>query len=362
MIRTFDRYVFREVAWSWLAVTGVLLVILLSNQLARILGQAATNGFPREVVWSLIVLSSFTNLTVLVPVGMLLAIMLALGRLYHESEMAAVRACGVGPERLYLPISALAILVAVLAAWLGFVAAPGARAEAESIRRTALRDAQFGQLDAGKFRTFARGSAVFYAERVDSAGILYNVFLQRRVGDRLEVATAATAEHRIEQDGELHVLVLHDGVRYEGVPGRADFRRVRFGEHGIPVRVPDAVAAKADRSTRPTQALLGSPDPADAAELQWRMSQPAMVLVLTLLAVPLSALRPRQGRYARVAVGLLFYFIYSNLLSASRVWVEKGQLDPRIGMWWVHLAVVLAALWLLNRQSPLVAMWRERHA
>lgn len=362
MTRTFDRYVFREVAWSWVAVTGVLLVILLSNQLARILGQAASNGFPREVVWSLIALSSFTNLTVLVPVGLLLAIMLALGRLYHESEMAAVRACGVGPERLYLPVAALAVVVATLACWLGFVAAPGARAEAENIRRMALRDAQFGQLDAGKFRSFARGSAVFYAERIDSAGVLHNVFLQRHVGDRLEIATAATAEHRIEEGGELHVLVLRDGYRYEGIPGRADFRRVRFGEHGIPVRMPDAAAAKDDRSTRPTRELLGSPDLADAAELQWRVSQPVMVLVLALLAVPLSSLRPRQGRYARVAFGLLFYFVYSNLLSASRVWVEKGQLDPRIGMWWVHVAVVVAALWLLNRQSPLAAMWRERNA
>lgn len=361
LLRTFDRYVFREVLLAWVAVTGVLLAILLSNQLARILGLAAANGFPQEVVWMLIGLSSLTNLTVLVPIGMLLAVMLALGRLYHESEMAAIRACGIGPERLYLPVALLAAMVAALVAWLGFAAVPAANAEAQAIRRDALREAQFGRLEAGKFRTFSRGTAVFYAERVDAQGVLYNVFLERRVGDRIEVATAARAEHRVEEGGAVHVLLLHDGVRYEGVPGRADFRRVRFAEHGLPVRLPDATAGREQRDGRPTAALFGSSDLRDVSELQWRFSLPAMVLVLSLLAVPLSALQPRQGRYARVALALLFYFVYSNLLSASRVWIEKGQLDPRIGLWWVHLAVAVLALWLLHRQSPLPQLFgRER--
>ena len=51
-----------------------------------------------------------------------------------------------------------------------------------------------------------------------------------------------------------------------------------------------------------------------------------MALVLTLIAVPLSRLRPRQGRYARVGFAIVVYFVYSNLLSASKVWMEKGDL------------------------------------
>src|SRR3990172_1421490 len=97
LFRTLDRYVLREVAISWLAVTAVLLAILVSNQLARILGLAAENGFPRDVVFALIGLTTLQNFVVLVPIGMLLAVMLALGRLYHESEMSAVRAWGGGP-------------------------------------------------------------------------------------------------------------------------------------------------------------------------------------------------------------------------------------------------------------------------
>src|SRR5215207_8193698 len=113
-MRTLDRYIFREVAVTCIAVTIVLLVILLSNQLARVLSQAAANDFPREVVFTLIGLTSAGYLTVVVPVGFFLAIMLGLGRLYHESEMAAIQSCGVGPAGLFRPIGVLGAAIAAL--------------------------------------------------------------------------------------------------------------------------------------------------------------------------------------------------------------------------------------------------------
>ena len=74
---TLDRYVLREVTQAWLAVTGVLLVILVSNELAQVLGQAAERGYPRSVIFELIWLTSIQNLSVLVPVGLLIGIVLA---------------------------------------------------------------------------------------------------------------------------------------------------------------------------------------------------------------------------------------------------------------------------------------------
>jgi len=97
--------------------------------------------------------------------------------------------------------------------------------------------------------------------------------------------------------------------------------------------------------------LLGSDAPSDIAQLQFRVSTPLMALVLTLLAVPLSRLRPRQGRYARVGFAIVAYFVYSNLLSAAKVWVDKGDLPPQIGVWWVHLAALALGLYLVARQG-----------
>lgn len=360
MFGTINRYVLREVAMSLAGVTVVLLAILVSYQIAKILGLAADRGFPHEIVFALIGLTTLENLMVLVPISMLLATMLALGRLYHESEMAAIRACGIGPERLYLPVYALALPVAAGLAWLTFMVGPDARSGAEELRGRGLRDAEFGLLTPGTFRTYADGKAVFYAEESGDDGRLIHVFMQHMNGDRVEIATAAWAEQRVLPGGRTQVVVLHDGERIEGVPGQANFRRIRFAEHGIPVDVPEPGAGRTVPERKPSRELFGSTSLVDIAELQRRISLPVMVLVLAFIAVPLSALRPREGRYARVALAILLYFVYANLLSAAQVWIEKGRLPPQVGTWWVHALVLAAGFLLIHRQSPVTRWMRRR--
>ncbi|SRR5579859_1122900 len=348
---TVQRYVLREVVQTWLAVTGVLVAILVSNQLSRVLGQAADNQYGRGVVFDLIALGAIMNLSVIVPVGLLLSVVLTLGRMYHDSEMAALQACGFGPARLLAPLFGFALLIALGLGWLAFVQVPRADSQVQLLRQSAIKEAQFGQLDAGRFRAFSGGDAVFYAERVDQEGVLHNVFVQREAAGRIEVALADTATYSKTSSGAMHLVTLFNGRRYEGVPGQGDFRIIEFREHGIPIATPEDVRGPLDPDTKPTHLLWGSQDPSDIAQLEFRASTPLMALILTLVAVPLSKLRPRQGRYARVGFAIVVYFVYSNLLSASKIWVEKGELTPAIGVWWVHAAALALGLYLVMREA-----------
>ncbi|MGH8264529.1 MAG: LPS export ABC transporter permease LptF, partial [Steroidobacteraceae bacterium] len=336
MTRIVDRYLLRESAQSWVAVTGVLLVILVTNQLARTLQRAAEQNLPREIVLTLIGLTTIQNLTVLMPVGLLLAIVLAFGRLYHESEIAAVQACGVGTLRFYRPVGVLAIIAVLALAWLAFIGGPGAAQQAYAMRSAAARDAQIASLTPGKFRSFG-SDAVFYAQRADRHGVLYDVFVERSRGDKVEVAVAERAEHTVAADGSTHTVTLYNGTRYDGVPGEAQFRITDFQSHGIPVRLPDLTAPKGHLELVATHELLGSSNRSDQAELSWRAAAPVMAIVLAIVALPISRLRPRQGRYARVAQAILVYFVYFTLLSAGKVWIERGKMPPALGLWWVHL-------------------------
>lgn len=349
MFATLDRYLLREILYTLLAVTGVLLFILLSNQFARVLGEAAAGRLPRDAVFQLLGLTSLQYLTILVPVSLFLAAMLSFGRLYKDSEMSAIMACGVGPARLYRPLMLVALAAAGLLSWLSLDLAPWSAETADVLRKTAQRDAELGSLEAGRFRSTAGGDTVFYAESVTADGMMANVFIQRQIGTEVQVAVAERGQ--LVRDQSQPFFVLLDGRRYEGVPGSSAFRIIEFREHGIPIELAPPASASDDAELMPTSALLGSDRRADQAELQWRLSVPISALMLALLALPLSKTNPRQGRYGKLAVAILVYVVYSNLLGAARVWLERGLLPPAVGLWWVHGLVLAVALLLLLQNN-----------
>ncbi|HEY3784963.1 MAG TPA: LPS export ABC transporter permease LptF [Steroidobacteraceae bacterium] len=341
MGKILGRYILRETAAASVVITSVLLVILLANQFAVVLERAALNQFPQGVVLELIGLGALQNLSILIPVGLLLGVVLAFGRLYHDSEMAAALACGVRPLSIYAPVALLGVAVACALAWLTLFLSPQATARALSLRNAAVRAGRFAPITPGKFRTFGSVNAVVYAQDVKPDGTLGNVFVEHNDGPRVEVAVAERARHTVTPDGMTHTITLYDGERFEGVPGSAQFRIVRFGEHVVPVQVPVLSDVVRNIEAQPTNTLLGSSDPDRLAELHWRIALPSMCLVLTLLAVPLSRLRPRQGRYARVWLAIVLYFVYSNLISAGRVWLARGDFPAFLGLWWTHIIVIL---------------------
>jgi lipopolysaccharide export system permease protein len=338
------RYVLREVALAWLVVTGVLLFILVANQVIGVLERAAANQYPQSVVLELISLGALSNIAVLLPFGLLLGVVLALGRLYHDSEVAAALACGAGPASLYVPVILLALVLTAALGGVTLELAPDAITRAFDLRNAALRAGQFAPIAAGKFRSFGGGNAVVYAQKVNADGTLADVFVERNNGPLVEVAVAGRARHTVAPDGMTHVITLYDGERLEGVPGSAQFRILRFAEHVVPVQVPPLLDTTRRLDGLPSRALVGSHDLEQQAELQWRIAMPVTCLVLALLAVPLARLRPRQGRYARVWLAVLVYFLYSNLISAGKVWIARGTLPASLGLWWTHAAVGLVAL------------------
>ncbi len=345
-----SRYILRETAQTWVVVTFVLLLILLTNQFAQVLGDAAADKLPKEAVFLVMGLTSLQYLTILIPIGLFLSIMLALGRLYRDSEMAALMACGIGPAQLYRPLAILAVILAVVVGWLALVVAPGAIREVQVIVEEAKQRIDLRVLEAGRFISFGEADAVMYAESITEDGVLGNVFVQRRDGLEVEVIIARRAWQSESSADNVKILRFADGRRYKGVPGQPRFEIVSFSEHGIPFSLPEAGPIEVKPESAPLADLIGGADPYATAELQWRISVPLSVFVLTFMAVPLSRSNPRQGRYGGLAAGVLIYIIYVDLLAAAKVWVELEQVPAVIGLWWVHALFLLAGGILLARQ------------
>lgn len=169
---------------------------------------------------------------------------------------------------------------------------------------------------------------------------------------KLEIWVATRAEQRGAGQAE-QTFVLYDGERYEGVPGEGQFRVIKFSQGGIPVRLGDPRSRERRAAMKPTVELLQSAELRDLAELHARASIPVMALVLMLMAVPLSRLRPRQGRFGKLGAAILIYFLYSLLLDASRTWVENSTIPAIVGPWWVHALALVLGVGLLLRANPI---------
>lgn len=357
-----NRYLLRETLQTWLVVTLVLLLILMTNQFAAVLGDAAANKLPRGAILQVIGLTTVQYLTILVPVGFFLAVMLSLARLYHDSEMAAMMACGIGPAQVYRPLLALGSVLALAVGWLALFVAPGAVRQVQTLAENAKREASLGLLEPGRFVSFGDTRAVIYFEALTADDRLRNVFVQRQVGDVIEVVVAEEAWQQNSRDNNSRVLIFANGRRYEGRPGDARFRVLEFAEHGIPFALPPVGTPKREPEGEPTLQLFRSGLPAEQAELHWRLGVPLTLLVLVVLAVPLARTEPRRGRFSGLASAVLAYVIYANLLAAGRGWLERGQLPAGAGLWWVHGLFLLAAGLMLLHQSGALRSWIGRRA
>lgn len=362
----FFRHVLRAIAAQTLLVAAVLLAVLLIYQFSFVMGRAADGQIPGATVPQLVLLSLRSNLGVILPFAVLLGAVLALGRLYYDSEITAAQASGVPRRVLYLAAGAVVLPVAVLAGWIAFVDAPAAAREAAALRLAALRTAVTRGLAPGSFRAVGEGVTLHFGA-TDAGGMLREVFIERVLpapagaAPRLQVVLADRARYSLAPEGDFILVELFDGQGYEGTPGALDWRLTSFREQLIRLPVPQARLPGRPRvDGLDNHALLASSDPRHAAELHWRIGWVASVLVLGLLAVPLARLRPRQGRHARVPLAVLLFAVHAGLLTSGRTLLERGETSQVLGLWWVHGAVIALALAILGlpRLGTALARWR----
>lgn len=347
-----DRYLMREAATAWAAVTFVLLSIMLSTRFASVLGIAAKGELPRDLVFQVMLLSTLRYLVILIPASLLLAIMLSLGRLYSDNEIAAMTGCGVGMGRLYRPFLWLAALLALFTAALSFAVGPWAGRQADYLVKDAKRLVQYTPFEPGVFKPAAGGRAMFYTASMNAAGTEFGqVFAKVEETHGASIIVADHGEQAADPATGERAIHLYDGYRYFGTPGTADYDVVKFKELVLHLQPPAFNYINDQRVLKSTAELVNSADLQDRAELHARLAAPLSVLILALLAVPLSHIRPRQGRYGKLVLGILAVLVYLNLLSFGATWIGKGKIPEALGLWWVHGLVLLTALYLVAKRQ-----------
>ncbi len=276
-------------------------------------------------------------------------ILLAMGRFYRDSEMTALFACGVG----YISVFRPAMLAGVMGVFLIFMLTiwinPWA-AQYEQQLKAGLQDrSALDFLTAGKFVETNDGSSVIFIQSGNAEKTQFEkVFVHRQVRDgSRQVEIAKTLHYQKNEDTDQEYIIFSDGQSTTGKAGSANYTITQFKHHGVLIPRVDPAAPRLKAEGMDLGQLWKSRNKTEKAELQWRISIPLASLILALLAVPISHTSPRQGRFAKLAIAILIYIPYSNLLVLARKWIADCSVSPLFGMWWVHLLVCILLIFLI---------------
>ena len=334
------------------SLTTILMLIFMSNQFVRYLNRAANGQIPLTIIMKLMMLELPNLMSLLLPLGFYMALLIAYGRLYAENEMTVLQACGYGPSQLlkhsYIMAIVISLLVFVIVMW----GNPIIAVERARLIKTSGIQTLIQTVIPGRFTAFGKGREIFYIESMNRAHTQANhLFIAREVKKdnipqwNILWAEKAFAETDTSQED---FLILKNGHEYEGIPGKADYQVTDFAEYKARLPHPK-MSVKQDTRTLKTGDLFPylNPNINKATELQWRLSIPLMVLTLTLVAIPLSRVNPRSGKFAKILPAILLYIVYANFLFVARDWMMAGKLPVAIGMMWVHGIILLFGLMLV---------------
>ena len=333
------RYLARETLKSQVAILFILLLIFFCQKLVRILSAAADGEIPTNLVLSLLGLG--------VPEMAQLGLLMTLGKLYTESEITVMHACGLSRSVLVKAAMVLALFTGIVASVNVMWAGPWSARHQDQVLADAKANPGMAALAQGQFQQATDGKSVLFIEGVEGR-TFHNVFLAQirpKGNARPSVVVADSGQLSQRKDGS-QVVTLDTGTRFEGTAMLRDFRITDFQNYQAIIGHQAVALDPTDTEQMDMRTLLHTNSDRARAELHWRFTLVFTVFMMALMVVPLSVVNPRQGRVLSMLPAMLLYLVFFLLQTSLRSNGAKGKLDPMIWMWLVNLAYLALAVGL----------------
>jgi lipopolysaccharide export system permease protein len=341
----------------------VLFCIVFTQVLIRLLGDATSGDIDTQGLFSIVALSTLTNLPLVLTMSVFIAVLIALSRAFRDSEMVVWFAAGQSLSAWVRPVLRFVLpLAAVISALALFVSPWAERMIAEARQRYEQRD-DVSKVTPGRFIESAASDRVFFVENLDLEGAprVQSVFASQRSAGHDILIVAREGHIETHTDGA-RFLVLNHGRRYEAAAGVAENRVLEFEAYAIRLESQvEAPLTNANARTYATIDLLADPSPRNLGELLFRLAFPVASVLLALLAVPLSHVNPRVGRSVNLVVAALLAMIYFNGILIMQAQVQHGRLPFWLALVLPHAValVLVVALFALRLRAR---RWLPRRA
>ena len=340
------RYLNRDLVNTTMAIIFILLLIIISNMFLRYLSIVSVSNIEANAILKMIAIMLPKYIAYLIPMSFFFAILLVFGKLFSNNELTAVFACGIGWFKIIkfimIPVLSLAIIEIILT----LVVLPNMDQTFDMVRKTTAKNSLIKLISPGKIIAFNNGNEVIYNQSTNKKGEMKNIFIYKKnKNNSYTIITAPTGYADINNNKQQ--LILKDGFYYhintDNSINKGDFSEATQS-------LPNYVKYNKNNSTEstPTLSLLGDKRLEYQAELQWRLSFPISIFILTLIALAISRLKPRQGRYSKIIPALIIFIMYFNFLSLSKSWIASGVIPGFIGLWWVHIVFGFSMIVILK--------------
>jgi lipopolysaccharide export system permease protein len=346
-----DRYILREIATPTVALCGGLMGIFGCYMGVRYLEDSVQGQLPGSTVILLILLRIAIALEVLFPTTLYLAVMIAFGRLYRDSEMTGMFACGISLARVLRPLFFIAITAGLIVACFSLYIRPWAWNQFFGLKARAVANFDMTRMKGGNFYEIEDGQTVIFADTVDNrTNQAQNVFMQINRPGKIQIIFAKVGNQYPQEATLDPILVLQNGRLYEFPENEQKGEVLEFETLEKPLVSKEGMPLEQKVKSVSSKQLIHSDNLEEIAELQWRLTAPFSAILLALLGVPLSRSSPRQGKYAKVPLGVLVFAVYYNLSAIAKKWVGQGVMGSMPGIWWTQM--LLAGLLLLLLWQP----------
>ncbi|HKP26010.1 MAG TPA: LPS export ABC transporter permease LptF [Dongiaceae bacterium] len=350
-----DRYILRRVSGPLAAGLLIGMVVLLLQQLIRLLDLFANRGGPGRIILKMLGDLVPQYLSVAIPAALFVAIFYVMFRMSQDSELDAIRGSGMSLRRLAVPIVAVAVLLTVASAVvLGFVQ-PYTRYAYRALVYLVTETSWSSAIERGAFFHGFGGKTILIGDIANGGRDLSRVFIQENDsrGNNV-VITAQTGELKADPTTLSWALTLRHGTRIDSRPDGTRGRISTFNESTVPLSTvaPEPFRARDKHAELSLGELIRAyqhPTPIHSreevsSELNYRIAYTLSVLFLPLIAIPMGLVSSRQAAGNRIIIGIAVLIIYNQMLQFGQNMVERGRLSAFVAIWIPFLVLSLGSI------------------
>ena len=358
----------RSLVALFFAIFFIIGLVLFGNQFVLMVQESIERGIPIKELIPLVRFNMIRDVSLILSLSLFLAIILTISQLYKNSEAVVMNSLGLNDKYFIVFIQPLVLLSFVIIFFLTIYAVPWAKQQKSIMEEETKNASEFSFITEGEFEVFKQGEIVFYASESKSLDTsveqnMEEIFIYAFDDEKPVIVLASEAKKYIDSESDSVYLRLKDGIRYMGIPSNENINILNFDLYDLEIvsgELQNSIAIYTEIEGKSTLDLIKEGGQYANAELQWRLSQPITVLILSVIGVFLGKTSPRGGKGINLLIGVAIFMLYYNGLLVAKSSIELGQIDPIIGLWGVHLLMIILILLLYQFRHGKIANYLDK--